>query len=151
MGEQTAPVTQTPPAPSDSTKSAVQEAAKDGQSEPAPPAGGKVKSEKELEKERKKAEKAKKFAEKQAKAAAAKPAQPKAEKKEKVVEKTTDAYDPKVIEQGRYEWWEKKGYFKPQFDENGNIKPDGVFTMACPPPNVTGALHMGHALMVVSF
>lgn len=146
MGEQTAPVTQTPPV-SDSTKSAVQDAAKNGQSEPT---GGKVKTEKELERERKKAEKAKKFAEKQAKAATAKPAQPKAEKKEKVVEKTTDAYDPKTIEQGRYDWWEKKGYFKPHFDENGNIKADGVFTMACPPPNVTGALHMGHALMVVS-
>jgi valyl-tRNA synthetase len=111
----------------------------------------KVKTEKELERERKKAEKAKKFAEKQAKAATAKPAQPKVEKKEKIVDKTTDAYDPKTIEQGRYDWWEKKGYFKPHFDENGNIKADGVFTMTCPPPNVTGALHMGHALMVVSF
>lgn len=156
VGEQTAPVTETPPAVPENVKSEIQQAAKNGQSEPgkdtsAAPEGKKVKTEKELERERKKAEKAKKFAEKQAKAAAAKPAQPKAEKKEKVIDKTTDAYDPKVIEKGRYEWWEKKGFFQPQFDANGNIKSDGVFSMACPPPNVTGALHMGHALMVVSF
>lgn len=146
MGEQTAPVTAPPPAVPENVTSEIQQAAKDGQSEP-----GKVKSEKELERERRKAEKAKKFAEKQAKAAAAKPAQPKAEKKEKVIEKTTDAYDPAAIEAGRYEWWEKKGLFKPHFDANGEVKPDGVFSMTCPPPNVTGALHMGHALMVVGF
>lgn len=154
MGEQTAPVTGPPPAVPENVKSEIQQAAKDGQSEPgkdtsAPPEG-KVKTEKELERERKKAEKAKKFAEKKAKAATAKPAPPKAEKKEKVIEKTTDAYDPATIEAGRYEWWEKKGLFKPHFDANGEVKPDGVFSMACPPPNVTGALHMGHALMVVS-
>ncbi|KAL1986934.1 hypothetical protein VTN96DRAFT_5351 [Rasamsonia emersonii] len=110
---------------------------------------GKVKSEKELERERRKAEKQKKFAEKQAKAAAAKQAQPKSsEKKPKVEkEKTTDAYDPKTIESGRYEWWEERGFFKPQFDENGNVKKEGAFVMVCPPPNVTGSLHMGHALM----
>ncbi|KAH8700995.1 valyl-tRNA synthetase [Talaromyces proteolyticus] len=152
LGEQTAPVTQPPPPLSEETKSAIQEAAKNGQSEPgqdtsAAP-GKKPKTEKELERERRKAEKNKKFAEKQAKAASAKPAQPKAEKKEKVIDKTTDAYEPKVIEQGRYEWWERKGLFQPQLDENGNIKPAGAFTMACPPPNVTGSLHMGHALMV---
>jgi valyl-tRNA synthetase len=154
VGEQTAPVTEAAPAVPENVKSEIQQAAKNGQSEPgkdtsAAPAG-KVKTEKELERERKKAEKAKKFAEKQAKAATAKPAQPKAEKKEKIVEKTTDAYDPTVIEKGRYEWWQEKGLFKPHFDENGNTKPEGVFSMACPPPNVTGALHMGHALMVVS-
>lgn len=108
-----------------------------------------MKTEKELERERRKAEKAKKFAEKQAKAAAAKPAQPKAEKKEKVIEKTTDAYDPVTIEAGRYDWWDDKGLFKPHFNEAGDVKENGVFSMACPPPNVTGALHMGHALMVV--
>ncbi|KAL1967143.1 hypothetical protein VTN77DRAFT_3434 [Rasamsonia byssochlamydoides] len=122
-----------------------QQGEKDASEQPA----GKVKSEKELERERRKAEKAKKFAEKQAKAAAAKPAQPKStEKKPKVEkEKTTDAYDPKTIESGRYEWWEERGLFKPQFDEDGNVKKEGAFVMVCPPPNVTGSLHMGHALM----
>ncbi|RAL03634.1 valine--tRNA ligase [Aspergillus ibericus CBS 121593] len=113
-----------------------------------PAEGQKVKSEKELERERRKAEKAKKFAEKQAKqAAAAKTAAPKTEKKPKVEkEKTTDAYDPKVIEAGRYEWWEERGLFLPEFGPDGKVKPEGYFVIPIPPPNVTGALHMGHAL-----
>ncbi|EHA21527.1 hypothetical protein ASPNIDRAFT_194077 [Aspergillus niger ATCC 1015] len=112
-----------------------------------PAEGQKVKSEKELERERRKAEKAKKFAEKQAKAAAAKTAAPKAEKKPKVEkEKTTDAYDPKVIEAGRYEWWEERGLFQPEFGSDNKVKPEGYFVIPIPPPNVTGALHMGHAL-----
>lgn len=112
------------------------------------PEGGKVKSEKELERERKKAEKAKKFAEKQAKLAAAANAQPKTEKKKEKVEKekTTDAYDPKTIEAGRYEWWEERGLFKPEFGPDGKVKPEGYFVIPIPPPNVTGSLHMGHAL-----
>ncbi|CAI7657895.1 unnamed protein product [Penicillium manginii] len=109
----------------------------------------KVKTEKELERERKKAEKAKKFAEKKAKAAsqpAAEP-KPKAEKKPKVEkEKTTDAYDPKVIEAGRLEWWEERDLFKPEFGPDGKVKPEGSFVIPIPPPNVTGSLHMGHAL-----
>ncbi|OJI97813.1 hypothetical protein ASPVEDRAFT_24740 [Aspergillus versicolor CBS 583.65] len=107
----------------------------------------KVKSEKELERERKKAEKLKKFQEKQAKAAA-KPAAPKAEKKANKVEKdkTTDAYDPKVIEDGRYQWWEERDLFKPEFGPDGNVRPEGYFVIPIPPPNVTGSLHMGHAL-----
>ena len=102
-----------------------------------------------VEKERKKAEKAKKFAEKQAKQAdSAKPAAPKADKKANKAEKdkTTDAYDPLTIESGRYEWWEDRGYFKPEFTADGKVKPEGYFVIPIPPPNVTGALHMGHAL-----
>ncbi|EAS36807.3 valyl-tRNA synthetase [Coccidioides immitis RS] len=104
----------------------------------------KPKTEKELERERKKAEKLKKFAEKNAKkAGTSKPV----EKKTKVEkEKTADAYDPLKIESGRYEWWEKNGLFKPEFGPDGKVKPQGSFVMTFPPPNVTGALHMGHAL-----
>ncbi|KAJ2450594.1 hypothetical protein EV183_004195 [Coemansia sp. RSA 2336] len=47
-------------------------------------------------------------------------------------------YDPKVVESDWYDWWEKRGLFKPQ---RGN-----EFTMLLPPPNVTGVLHIGHAL-----
>lgn len=101
-----------------------------------------------VERERKKAEKAKKFAEKQAKAAASKPAAPKAEKKANKVEKekTTDAYDPKVIEEGRLDWWEQHDLFKPEWGPDGKVKPEGSFVIPIPPPNVTGSLHMGHAL-----
>lgn len=101
-----------------------------------------------VERERKKAEKAKKFAEKQAKAASTKPPAPKAEKKAPKPEKdkTADAYDPNVIEGGRYEWWEERGLFLPEFGSDGKVKPAGNFVIPIPPPNVTGSLHMGHAL-----
>ncbi len=48
-------------------------------------------------------------------------------------------YDPKAIEAKWYPWWEKTGKFKP----SGKGEP---WSMVIPPPNVTGILHMGHAL-----
>ncbi len=48
-------------------------------------------------------------------------------------------YSPQDIEEKWYRAWQDAGAFKPQ----GNGKP---FTIVIPPPNVTGALHMGHAL-----
>ncbi len=50
-------------------------------------------------------------------------------------------YDPHKIEQEWYDVWTKKGYFKA---EGVSSKPP--FSMVIPPPNVTGSLHMGHAL-----
>ena len=50
-------------------------------------------------------------------------------------------YDPKGIEVRLYEKWENKGYFHAQV--NRDKKP---FTIVMPPPNITGKLHMGHAL-----
>lgn len=88
----------------------------------------------------------KKFAEKNAKKAAPTPAAPKAEKKPKVENKAADAYDPPRVEGGRYEWWEKQGLFQPEFGPDGEVKKEGVFVIPIPPPNVTGSLHMGHAL-----
>ena len=50
-------------------------------------------------------------------------------------------YDPKLVEKKIYDFWEKGGYFK------GVIDPDKKpFSIVMPPPNVTGQLHMGHAL-----
>ena len=49
------------------------------------------------------------------------------------------AYNPRGVEAGWYEWWEKEGYFKPT---EGSKKPK--FVIVIPPPNVTGALHIGH-------
>ncbi|PWH13273.1 MAG: valine--tRNA ligase [Ardenticatenia bacterium] len=52
------------------------------------------------------------------------------------------AYDPHAVETLLYEWWEKQGYFKPEI-----APPDArPFVIAMPPPNVTGELHMGHAI-----
>ena len=56
----------------------------------------------------------------------------------KELEKT---YDPKQIEDKIYNNWTKKGYFHAEV--NPNKKP---FTIVMPPPNITGQLHMGHAL-----
>ncbi len=50
-------------------------------------------------------------------------------------------YNPKDVEETRYQWWESQGFF--------NADPDPArtpYTIVIPPPNVTGILHMGHAL-----
>ena len=49
-----------------------------------------------------------------------------------------NAYNPSDVEAGMYQGWEDSGYFKPSFDK------DESFSIALPPPNVTGSLHMGH-------
>ena len=50
-------------------------------------------------------------------------------------------YEPQQVENEIYKMWEDNGYFKPQGKEGA--KP---FTIVMPPPNVTGQLHMGHAM-----
>ena len=50
-------------------------------------------------------------------------------------------YDPKGIEERLYKKWEDNGYFHAEADRSR--KP---FTIVMPPPNITGQLHMGHAL-----
>lgn len=56
------------------------------------------------------------------------------------------AYNPTAVESAWYAWWEKEGFFKPEFGADGKVKPEGSFVIVEPPPNVTGNLHMGHAL-----
>jgi len=56
------------------------------------------------------------------------------------------AYIPKVVESGWYSWWENEGFFKPDLGPDGKVKKEGSFVIPEPPPNVTGSLHMGHAL-----
>jgi valyl-tRNA synthetase len=50
-------------------------------------------------------------------------------------------YSPEETESRWYDQWEAKGYFKPLEKSSGD-----AFTIVIPPPNVTGSLHMGHAL-----
>ncbi|XP_047482387.1 valine--tRNA ligase-like isoform X2 [Penaeus chinensis] len=129
---------------------------------------GKPKTAKQLEKEAKKAAKLAKFAEKQAKAAEKKSDGPKQEKKPKKVEEkkvatydlptapgekkdvTVDLpaqYSPKYVEAAWNAWWKKEGFFKPEYGRNlDEPNPKGNFVMVIPPPNVTGTLHLGHAL-----
>src|SRR5450631_4724910 len=50
-------------------------------------------------------------------------------------------YEPQAVEAKWYKFWEEGGYFKPR--PNPRSKP---FVISMPPPNVTGALHLGHAI-----
>ncbi|PPQ90494.1 hypothetical protein CVT25_014777 [Psilocybe cyanescens] len=121
-------------------------------------------------KEAKRLEKEAKNAAKAAKAPAA-PSKPKAEKekKEKEVEQpfvnTTPkgekkdlsqpmaaGYNPLAVESAWYDWWAAQGFFKPEYKlaSQQHIKDDDreTFVIPSPPPNVTGSLHIGHALTV---
>lgn len=53
------------------------------------------------------------------------------------------AYEPSAVEGRLYDWWEESGFFAP--DEQGGGEP---FVISIPPPNVTGELHLGHAMFV---
>lgn len=65
-----------------------------------------------------------------------------------MIEKT---YDPTKYEDEIYKRWERSGYFNPDHPSlklrNGKQKA-GVFSIVMPPPNVTGVLHVGHAVML---
>ena len=174
-GEKKTPMTGPPPPLDSSTKEDIATAAAHeatGQSVPGQDGQAKVKSEKELEKERKKAEKDAKFkAKKAAQAVAAQgtkdgkgSGKEKKKKEDEVLPEYVEstprgakkrlaslndahhkAYIPKVVESAWYDWWEKEGFFKPELVD-GKVKEPGSYVIAIPPPNVTGALHCGHAL-----
>lgn len=50
-------------------------------------------------------------------------------------------YAPQALEDRIYQMWCDKGYFTPKIDHNKT-----PYTIVIPPPNITGQLHMGHAL-----
>lgn len=120
----------------------------------------------QLKKEAKKKEKLEKFKQKQEKLQTTQPKTDKKpkEKKEKEVityDKPTaygekkdtsgpmpDAYSPRYVEAAWYAWWEKSHFFKPEYGgrDPQAENPRGRFVMVIPPPNVTGSLHLGHAL-----
>ncbi|XP_067830029.1 valine--tRNA ligase [Heptranchias perlo] len=139
--------------------------------EPVAPAEEPVKkTPAQLKKEAKKKEKMDKFLQKQDKLKEQQQAQPekkaKAEKKEKkdlgvitydvatpagekkdVTCPMPDSYSPQYVEAAWYAWWEKQGFFKPEYGHNiSEPNPKGTFMICIPPPNVTGSLHLGHAL-----
>lgn len=136
--------------------------------------GTKDKSENQLKKDAKKKEKEEKFKEKKEKLAAAassktneKPVKIQEKKlisapssytsstiigdKKDIQHQLPDAYCPKYVEKCWYDWWEKEGYFKPEIADKyfkiDETQKREIFVMAMPPPNVTGTLHLGHALM----
>lgn len=127
------------------------------------------KSAAQLKKEAKKKEKLEKYeakmkameASKAAAADKAKKEQKKAVKESIVYDKPTNpgekkdvtgdmpsSYSPQYVEAAWYPWWEKQGFFKPEYGRTSAAEPNpkGIFMMCIPPPNVTGSLHLGHAL-----
>ncbi|KAI5184291.1 valyl-tRNA synthetase [Nematocida homosporus] len=68
------------------------------------------------------------------------------EGEKKVVNRLEGQFNPLQVEAGWFAWWERQGFFKPEYTtkkKNGQC-----FTIVLPPPNVTGSLHLGHAMMV---
>ena len=57
------------------------------------------------------------------------------------IEMLSKVYEPQEVEQKWYQYWVEKKFFRA--DENGS---SNTFCIVIPPPNVTGLLHMGHAL-----
>ncbi len=53
------------------------------------------------------------------------------------------AYDPRTAEEHHYARWEQSGVFAPEINEDLGAE---TYSIVIPPPNVTGSLHMGHAL-----
>jgi len=61
------------------------------------------------------------------------------------------SYDPTLFESQLYQWWEEAGCFEPdakQSAETSSTNRKEPYVLPMPPPNVTGRLHMGHAIFV---
>ncbi|XP_061912751.1 valine--tRNA ligase, mitochondrial [Entelurus aequoreus] len=58
------------------------------------------------------------------------------------------AYSPDYVESRWYQWWEKERFFSPEQHTKLSHAVDQNFVLCIPPPNVTGTLHLGHALTV---
>jgi valyl-tRNA synthetase len=66
-----------------------------------------------------------------------------------MTDKLSKTYNPKEHEERIYQWWEEQGYFRPEKQVAlGLVSEDGPrWCITMPPPNVTGALHLGHAMV----
>jgi len=88
--------------------------------------------------------------EKKAKVAPTKPkfvnTTPKGQKKDLSAISMEDGYHPSAVEAAWQDWWEASGYYSCDPQTAMTKSPDEKFVMVIPPPNVTGSLHLGHAL-----
>jgi hypothetical protein len=71
---------------------------------------------------------------------------PKGEKKDLADIPMQDAYHPAAVEAAWQDWWEAAGFYKGDPEAAMDKPDDEKFIMVIPPPNVTGSLHLGHAL-----
>ena len=60
-----------------------------------------------------------------------------------ILDQVTGAYDASLVEDPIYAFWEDNGWFRPSDAADSDAEP---FTIIMPPPNVTGVLHLGHAV-----
>jgi valyl-tRNA synthetase len=58
-----------------------------------------------------------------------------------------ETYQPAYVEAAWQSWWEKSGFYSPSLEKGLDADEADKFVMVIPPPNVTGSLHLGHALM----
>lgn len=65
------------------------------------------------------------------------------------IKKLPPQYNPKDVELSIYRRWEKSGFFNPDRLPKNQKRKAKSFAIVVPPPNVTGSLHMGHALNAV--
>jgi len=88
--------------------------------------------------------------EKKAKVAPTKPkfvnTTPKGQKKDLSSVSMEDGYHPSAVEAAWQDWWEASGYYSCDPASAMGRPADEKFVMVIPPPNVTGSLHLGHAL-----
>ena len=59
--------------------------------------------------------------------------------------KMAEGYQPSAVEAEWYPYWEHSGFFRPKSDSDPKTNAP-AFVIVLPPPNVTGYLHLGHAL-----
>jgi valyl-tRNA synthetase len=104
-----------------------------------------VDPEKKAAKAAEKAAKAAADAERNAAEAAAQVATPAGHKKILTKELAT-VYMPEMVEAAWQEWWEASGFYSADAAAGAAAGPEGRFVIVIPPPNVTGSLHLGHAL-----
>lgn len=55
------------------------------------------------------------------------------------------SYSPEFVEAAWYDWWMDQGFFTPEYGHKEGTSRQ-KFVMCLPPPNVTGTLHLGHAI-----
>jgi tRNA synthetases class I (I, L, M and V) len=63
-------------------------------------------------------------------------------------ERGLESYTPQEFEGKIYKWWEDSGCFEPDAKQNPTENQKQPYVLPMPPPNVTGRLHMGHAIFV---
>jgi len=71
---------------------------------------------------------------------------PKGQKKDLSAEPMAEAYYPAAVEAAWQDWWEASGFYGCDPSKAEGKSDDEKFVMVIPPPNVTGSLHLGHAL-----